>query len=152
MYPLFHTAGLKSGLVASLLNGATLLPHLGVRPADSVMATVQAERVTMLPGPPAIYQTILNADVCEYDLSSLRLAVTGAAVVPVELVVQMREELGFDSVVTGYGLTETTGIVSMCRHDDDPEIIAHTSGRPTRRHRDEDRRRRRQRRAHRRAG
>jgi acyl-CoA synthetase (AMP-forming)/AMP-acid ligase II len=96
----------------------------------SVMATVQEERITMLPGPPAIYQTILNADLSQYDFSSLRLAVTGAAVVPVELVVRMREQLGLESVVTGYGLTETTGIVSMCRHDDDPEIIAHTSGRP----------------------
>ncbi len=129
IYPLFHTAGLKSGLLASLLKGATLLPHLVFDPA-TVMALVQAERVTMLPGPPAIYQTILNTDVSEYDLSSLRLAVTGAAVVPVELVVKLREELGFDSVVTGYGLTETTGTVAMCRHDDDPEIIAHTSGRP----------------------
>ena len=129
VYPLFHTAGLKSGLVASLLTGTTLLPHL-VFDTPSVMATVQAEKITMLPGPPAIYQTILNADLSEYDFSSLRLAVTGAAVVPVELVVQMREQLGVESVVTGYGLTETTGIVSMCRHDDDPEIIAHTSGRP----------------------
>jgi acyl-CoA synthetase (AMP-forming)/AMP-acid ligase II len=129
IYPLFHTAGLKSGLLASLLKGATLLPHLVFDP-KTVMETVQAERVTMLPGPPAIYQTILNTDVSEYDLSSLRLAVTGAAVVPVELVVKLRDELGFDSVVTGYGLTETTGTVAMCRHDDDPEIIAHTSGRP----------------------
>ncbi len=129
IYPLFHTAGLKSGLLASLLMGATLLPHLVFDP-QTVMATVQAERISMLPGPPAIYQTILNADVSEYDVSSLRLAVTGAAVVPVELVVKLRNELGFDSVVTGYGLTETTGTVAMCRHDDDPEIIAHTSGRP----------------------
>jgi acyl-CoA synthetase (AMP-forming)/AMP-acid ligase II len=129
IYPLFHTAGLKSGLLASLYRGATLLPHLVFDPA-TVMATVQAERVTMLPGPPAIYQTILNTDVSDFDLSSLRLAVTGAAVVPVELVVKLRDDLGFDSVVTGYGLTETTGTVAMCRHDDDPEIIAHTSGRP----------------------
>jgi acyl-CoA synthetase (AMP-forming)/AMP-acid ligase II len=129
IYPLFHTAGLKSGLLASLLTGTTLLPHPVFDP-QTVMQTVQSERVTMLPGPPAIYQTILNTDVSDYDLSSLRLAVTGAAVVPVELVVQLREELGFDSVVTGYGLTETTGTVAMCRHDDDPEIIAHTSGRP----------------------
>ena len=85
VYPLFHTAGLKSGLVASLLTGTTLLPHL-VFDTPSVMATVQEERITMLPGPPAIYQTILNADLSEYDFSSLRLAVTGAAVVPVELV------------------------------------------------------------------
>jgi acyl-CoA synthetase (AMP-forming)/AMP-acid ligase II len=129
IYPLFHTAGLKSGLLASLLKGATLLPHLVFDP-QTVMTTVQSERVTMLPGPPAIYQTILNTDVSEYDLSSLRLAVTGAAVVPVELVVRLRDDLGFDCVVTGYGLTETTGTVAMCRHDDDPEIIAHTSGRP----------------------
>ncbi len=129
IYPLFHTAGLKSGLLASLLNGVTLLPHLVFDP-QTVMETVRSERVTMLPGPPAIYQTILNTDVSEYDLSSLRLAVTGAAVVPVELVVKLRQDLGFDSVVTGYGLTETTGTVAMCRHDDDPEIIAHTSGRP----------------------
>jgi acyl-CoA synthetase (AMP-forming)/AMP-acid ligase II len=129
VYPLFHTAGLKSGLVASLLTGTTLVPHL-VFDTPSVMARVQEERITMLPGPPAVYQTILNADLSQYDFSTLRLAVTGAAVVPVELVVQMREQLGLESVVTGYGLTETTGIVSMCRHDDDPEIIAHTSGRP----------------------
>ena len=129
IYPLFHTAGLKSGLLASLLTGTTLLPHLVFDP-PSVMEAVQTERITMLPGPPAIYQTILNADVSAYDFSSLRLAVTGAAVVPVELVVQIRDQLGFDCVVTGYGLTETTGIVAMCRHDDDPEIIAHTSGRP----------------------
>jgi len=129
VYPLFHTAGLKSGLVASLLTGTTLLPHL-VFDTPSVMRAIQEEHITMLPGPPAIYQTILNADLSEFDFSSLRLAVTGAAVVPVELVVQMREQLGIESVVTGYGLTETTGIVSMCRHDDDPEIIAHTSGRP----------------------
>jgi acyl-CoA synthetase (AMP-forming)/AMP-acid ligase II len=112
-----------------LLTGTTLLPHLVFDP-QTVMRTVQDERITMLPGPPAIYQTILNADVSEYDVSSLRLAVTGAAVVPVELVIQMRDQLAFDTVVTGYGLTETTGIVAMCRHDDDPEIIAHTSGRP----------------------
>ena len=83
----------------------------------------------MLPGPPAIYQTILNADRSKYDTSSLRLAVTGAAVVPVEMVIAMREEMGIESVVTGYGLTEMTGIVSMCRHDDDPETIAYSSGR-----------------------
>src|SRR6185312_7747781 len=115
VYPLFHTAGLKSGLVASLLTGTTLLPHL-VFDTPSVMATVQEEQITMLPGPPAIYQTILNADISQYDFSSLRLAVTGAAVVPVELVVQMREQLGLDCVVNDSATTETTGIVSMCRH------------------------------------
>ena len=48
-----------------------------------------------------------------YDLSSLRTTVTGAAVVPVELVKRLRTEMTFDTVITGYGLTETSGTVSV---------------------------------------
>ena len=39
------------------------------------------------------------------------------------------DTLGFETVVTGYGLTEVHGIATMCRHDDDPETIANTDGR-----------------------
>jgi acyl-CoA synthetase (AMP-forming)/AMP-acid ligase II len=42
----------------------------------------------------------------------------------------MRSELTFRTIVTGYGLTESTGIATMCRHTDDPETIANTAGRP----------------------
>ena len=55
---------------------------------------------------------------------------TGAATVPVEVVRRMREDLHIATVVTGYGLTETTGTVSMCHHDDPPEVVATTVGRP----------------------
>jgi acyl-CoA synthetase (AMP-forming)/AMP-acid ligase II len=55
--------------------------------------------------------------------------VTGAAAIPVELVQKMRDDLGFKTVITGYGLTEACGIATMCRYDDDPETIATTSGR-----------------------
>ena len=65
----------------------------------------------------------------QYDLSSLRLAVTGAAAVPVELVERLRDEMTFETIITGYGLTESTGTTAMCRHDDEPETIANTSGR-----------------------
>jgi acyl-CoA synthetase (AMP-forming)/AMP-acid ligase II len=41
----------------------------------------------------------------------------------------MRKELTFETIVTGYGLTEATGIATMCRHDDDPETISTTAGR-----------------------
>ena len=63
----------------------------------------------------------------EYDLSSLRFAVTGAAVVPVALVERMQAELGFDIVLTAFGMTEAV-VVTMCRRDDDPpELVARTS-------------------------
>ena len=54
---------------------------------------------------------------------------TGAAAVPVELIRRMRSELTFSTVLTAYGLTESTGGVSMCRQGDPPDAIAHTSGR-----------------------
>jgi acyl-CoA synthetase (AMP-forming)/AMP-acid ligase II len=128
--PFFHAFGLKAGILACLLKGATIVPH-AVFDVPSVMQRVAEERITMLPGPPAIYQTILDhPDLASYDLSSLRLAVTGAATVPVEMIRRMRSELTFTTIVTGYGLTETTGIATMCRHDDDPETIATTAGRP----------------------
>lgn len=130
VYPFFHTAGLKSGLLACVLRGATIVPH-AVFDVVPVMERVAAERITMLPGPPTVFQSILNhPDFASFDLTSLRLSVTGAAVVPVDVVRRMREELRFETVVTGYGLTETTGTVSMCRHDDSPEVIATTVGRP----------------------
>ena len=128
--PFFHAFGLKAGILASLVKGATMIPH-AVFDVPSVMRRVAEERVTMLPGPPAVYQTILDhPELDSYDLSTLRLAVTGAAAVPVEMIRRMRDELTFETIVTGYGLTESTGIATMCRHDDDPETIATTAGRP----------------------
>jgi acyl-CoA synthetase (AMP-forming)/AMP-acid ligase II len=127
--PFFHSFGLNAGIIASLVKGATIIPH-AVFDVDAVMQRAAQERVSMLPGPPTVYQTILDHPrVSEFDMSSLRLAVTGAAPVPVELIRRMRAELGFETIITGYGLTEATGIATMCRHDDDPETISTTSGR-----------------------
>jgi len=83
----------------------------------------------VFPGPPTIYQTILDhPERAARDLSSLRLAVTGAATVPVALVERMRCELTFDTVLTAYGLTEAV-VATMCRPGDDPRTVATTSGR-----------------------
>ena len=127
--PFFHSFGLNAGILACLMTGSTIVPH-PVFDVPSVMKRVPEERISMLPGPPAIYQTILNsADLDQYDMSTLRLAVTGAAPVPVPMIEAMREKLGFDTIITGYGLTESSGMATMCRHDDDPETISTTSGR-----------------------
>jgi len=127
--PFFHTFGYKAGLLASLMAGATVVPE-PVFDVDRVLERIEAERISVLPGPPTLYQSLLaHPDRSAHDLSSLRLGVTGAAVVPVELVVAMGTELGFDTVLTAYGLTESCGTVTMCRRDDPPGIVATTSGR-----------------------
>ncbi len=128
--PFFHSFGYKAGILVCLLTGATLVPQLVYDPRQA-MQLIESERVTVLPGAPTIYQTILDhPDRAKLDLSSLRLAVTGAAVVPVALVERMQSELSFDTVLTAYGLTEAV-VVTMCRPGDAPRLVATTSGRAT---------------------
>ncbi len=125
--PFFHTFGYKAGLVASLVRGATMLP-VPVFDVDAVLDLVERERVTMLPGPPTLYHSLLEA-AGERDLSSLRNAVTGSADIPVELIRRVREELPFESIMTGYGLTEA-GTATASRPGDSFEQIATTVGKP----------------------
>jgi acyl-CoA synthetase (AMP-forming)/AMP-acid ligase II len=128
--PFFHNFGYKAGILACLQTGATLIPHPTFDPLRTLQA-IEQHRITVLPGPPTIYQTLLDHPARgEYDLSSLRFAVTGAATVPVVLVERMQSELDIDIVLTAYGLTEANGMGTMCRADDDAVTVATTCGRP----------------------
>jgi HIP---CoA ligase len=127
--PYFHMFGLKAGILASVASGATMLPE-PVFDVDRVLSRVESERVTVLPGAPTIYQAILDHPQREkFDLSTLRVAVTGAAEIPVVLIERMQTELPFSLIVSGYGLTEG-GTSSGTEPDDEPAAIATTVGRP----------------------
>ncbi len=127
--PFFHTFGYKAGILACLMSGSTMVPE-PVFDVDRVMARIEAEHITVLPGPPTIFQSILDhPERKKFDLSSLRLVVTGAAAVPVELVTALWSDVGIETVLTAYGLTEATGTVTMCRRGDAVEVISGTSGR-----------------------
>ena len=150
--PFFHTFGYKAGILACLMAGATMVPE-PVFDVDVVLQRVADERISVLPGPPTIFQSILDHPKRDaFDLSTLRLVVTGAAVVPVELVESLWSDLGIETVLTAYGLTEATGTVTMCRRGDSAEVISATSGRAIPGRRGAHRRRRRRRGADRRAG
>jgi acyl-CoA synthetase (AMP-forming)/AMP-acid ligase II len=128
--PFFHNFGYKAGILACLQTGATLIPQLTFDP-EAAMRAVQDHRITVLPGPPTIYQTLLDHPKrAEFDLTSLRFAVTGAATVPVVLIERMQTELDIDIVLTAYGLTEASGFGTMCSADDDAVTVATTCGRP----------------------
>jgi acyl-CoA synthetase (AMP-forming)/AMP-acid ligase II len=127
--PYFHMFGLKAGILASVIAGATMLPE-AVFDVDAILARVETEHVTVLPGAPTIYQSILDhPERDKRDLTSLRVAVTGAADIPVELIHRVQRELPFDTIITGYGLTEG-GTACATSAGDDPEAIATTVGKP----------------------
>jgi acyl-CoA synthetase (AMP-forming)/AMP-acid ligase II len=126
--PFFHMFGYKAGWLACLMQGATIVP-VPVFDVGQVLSLVETERITVLPGAPTIYRSILDyPGRGSFDLHTLRVAVTGAADVPVQLIRQMRAELPFRSILVGYGLTEA-GTCTGSRPDDDAETIATTAGR-----------------------
>ena len=127
--PFFHIFGYKAGCLASLMRGATIVP-VAVFDAGVVLELVERERISVLPGPPTIYHSLLDhPERATLDISSLRVAVTGAADIPVDLIRRVREEMPFERILTGYGLTEA-GTVTGSRPTDDFEHVATTVGVP----------------------
>ena len=127
--PFFHSFGYKAGWLACLMAGATAYP-MTTLDVPALIALVQQHKISVLPGPPAIFQTLLASDLGGADLSSIRLAVTGAANVPPVLIERMRGDLGIANVLTGYGLTEACGTVTMSRANDPADVVARTCGVP----------------------
>jgi len=128
--PFFHGFGYKAGWLASILAGATMLP-LQTLDVPTVLEVVRTERITVLPGTPTLFQTMLEHPAYSRSgVGTLRLVVTGAANVPAALLDRIKDEVGFEHIVTGYGLTESCAIVSMCRYTDPLDVVASSAGRP----------------------
>lgn len=128
--PFFHTFGYKAGWLACLLKGATAYPMATFDPVR-VVELIEAEGITVLPGPPTIFQQMLASSAeTGVTLSSIRVAVTGAASVAPSLVQRMQDELGIRNVLTAYGLTESSGMVTMSQMGDGVERIANSCGKP----------------------
>lgn len=129
--PAAHISGYKTGFLACLLSGAQMHPVERFEPV-SFLELIADRAISVLQGPPRLYQQLLDAVATTPALAprTLRPAVTGGAVVPPSLIARLRDELGISSVVTAYGLTEATGVVTMCGLEDDDRTVAGTSGRP----------------------
>ncbi len=127
--PFFHTFGYKAGWVAAFIRGATVYPEQ-VFDAEKVLTRIQRDRINFMPGPPTLFLTMLShPGLKDFDISSLRATVTGAATVPPVLIARMRDELGIANVTTAYGLTECGGCATVCDPGDSIETVAGTCGR-----------------------
>jgi acyl-CoA synthetase (AMP-forming)/AMP-acid ligase II len=127
--PFFHCFGYKAGWLASLMHGVTILMDQVFEPG-TVLQRIARDRISVLPGAPTVFHELLaHPGLKTTDLSSLRATITGSTTIPPDLIRQMRNELGFSVVLTGYGLTESCGFATLCDAADDAETVATTSGR-----------------------
>ncbi len=128
--PFFHCFGYKAGWLASLMHGVTVVP-MAVFDAGRALRMIHEERVSIVLGPPTIFHDLLNhPDRSAYDLSSLRVSMTGGTTVPESLIRAMKKDLSFDIVLSAYGLTEASALVTTGRVGDTEETVARTTGRP----------------------
>jgi len=126
--PMFHSFGWKAGVVVSVLSGAVMRP-VAVFDVEEALQIVAEEKIAVMGGPPTIFITLLElAKERGRDISSLKSIVLGGAIIPPALVRALREESGVDVVLSAYGLTETTALVTMAYPSDTIEQIATTSG------------------------
>jgi long-chain acyl-CoA synthetase len=110
--PLFHVFGQTCGLNGAIKAGAclTLLPRFDAQKALEVLAR---DKVTVFGGVPTMFVALVHhPDHGDYDLSTLRLCVSGGAAMPVEVMNAFEKEFGC-VVLEGYGLSETSPVASF---------------------------------------
>ncbi|MBM7855761.1 long-chain acyl-CoA synthetase [Desulfohalotomaculum tongense] len=111
--PAYHSAAQTGCMNNAIYSGATLIIHNRWQGAKSVLETIEKEKITMFFGPPIFYALICHYPQCrDFDLSSLRLVLTGAAPLP-EHVFKKFKELFELEIIEGYGLSEASPVVSL---------------------------------------
>lgn len=125
--PLFHIYGLNVALGLLVMNGASGLLLDGFEPQSS-LRYLQEHGVTVILGAPPMYKAwIAAAAGGDYDLSSVRLAVSGAAALPPDVLEQFRRIFGIE-IYEGYGLTETAPTLTSNRMSTSP--LPNSIGKP----------------------
>lgn len=125
--PFFHGFGYKAGMISSLVAGATIYPVASFEPT-ALLELIQSERITVLPGVPTIFTSLLDhPGLADYDLSSLRFSIAGATAAPATLFRDMVEILGFETIAQAYGLTECV-VATLSRPNEDLAHAAQTTG------------------------
>jgi long-chain acyl-CoA synthetase len=117
--PLFHIFGLNVVLGGALQAGGAVLLVERFDPTSAVEA-IQKHGVTLMSGPPTMWAALADLpDANPEMLASVRLASSGASKLPDEVARRVEERLGVD-LAEGYGLTETSPVVSTASGLDAP--------------------------------
>jgi fatty-acyl-CoA synthase len=127
--PFFHVGGCVLAVLGALAKSITLYPLIAFEPLK-MMQVISTNRCTMTGAVPTMLLAMFqHPDFDKYDLSSMRIIVSGAASVPVYVMEQVKERIGADVAVV-YGQTEAAGAITLTIPDDSFELKAATVGLP----------------------
>jgi len=125
--PLFHVFGLSSVMNVAVRFGGTmsLIPRFD---AKTVLETIQRDKATIFEGVPTMFVALLHhPDVDSYDVSTLRMAVSGGAPIPAEVMDGFEKKFGV-VILEGYGLSETASTTTF--NVSESERKAYSVGKP----------------------
>lgn len=110
--PLFHSFGQTCVMNATLMGAATMTLMVKFE-TPKILEVIQRDKVTVISAVPTMYYFILNDENAgSYDLSTIRMAVSGGSALPVEVLNQFEERFGI-RILEGYGLSETSPVASF---------------------------------------
>lgn len=128
--PCYHMFGYVEGLLSVMFVGGAIVPQTAFDPIG-YLAGVQQHRATDILCVPAMAVAIAeHPQRVDYDVSSLRAILCGSAPAPVWIWNKIRADFGISEIVTGYGMTECGGAMTLTLPEDPLELSSTTVGRP----------------------
>ena len=127
--PFYHNMGNMTGMTLGACHGACILPMEMFDPGEA-LRLIDEEKATNFTGSPTMYIMMLDhPDFPNRDTSGIKSAIIGGADVSPDLVRTIIDKMGIKDMISGYGMTENTGISTSTRRGDPPELVANTCGR-----------------------
>lgn len=128
--PCYHMFGYVEGLMAAMVVGGAVILQPKFEPGEYLRGIEQHRATDILCVPTMTVAILEHPDVKKFDLSSLRAVLSGAAPGPVWLWEKVASDLGATEIVTGYGMTECGGAMTLTRPEDSFDLTSTTVGRP----------------------
>ncbi|MCV7221724.1 class I adenylate-forming enzyme family protein [Mycolicibacterium elephantis] len=130
--PCYHMFGYVEGILSAMYVGGAVIPQPSFS-AEGYFAGIQRHRANDILCVPTMAVAMVESTTRhDYDLSSLGAVLCGSAPAPIWLWEQVQSEFGVDEIVTGYGMTECGGAMTLTLPEDPLHLTSETVGRPKR--------------------
>ncbi len=111
--PFFHVYGMMTAMLTPIIQGSTIILVPDPRNTKMILSAIEKKKPTAFPGIPAMYHSLINySNINKYNLKNVKICISGASSLPVELQKQF-EKLTGSILVEGYGLSECSPVANV---------------------------------------